>query len=93
MPGNVEIEYALGNLATNKVYDWTPEDYKVSRTMENYFANFIRTFNPNGADLPKWPASNAGGAVQFLRIDAEPRVESEAHRGRYLLMDKLAGHP
>ena len=90
---SAEIEYALGNLATNKVYDWTPEDYKVSRTMENYFANFIRTFNPNSADLPKWPASNAGGAVQFLRIDAEPRVESEAHRGRYLLMDKLAGNP
>ena len=27
---SAEIEYAMGNLATNKVYAWTPDDYKVS---------------------------------------------------------------
>ena len=35
-PGAVhsaEIEYALGNLPTNRVYDWQPEDYKVSEIM------------------------------------------------------------
>ncbi|MBD0259965.1 MAG: carboxylesterase family protein, partial [Cytophagales bacterium] len=37
---SAEIEYAMGNLGTNKVYAWTPDDYKVSETMQQYFANF-----------------------------------------------------
>ncbi|MCU1258964.1 MAG: Carboxylesterase, type [Bryobacterales bacterium] len=90
---SAEIEYALGNLATNKVYAWTPDDYKVSSTMEEYFANFVKTGNPNGAGLPKWPAVKSGDTVQFLRIDVETRAESEQHRGRYLVLDKLAGQP
>jgi para-nitrobenzyl esterase len=49
-----EIEYALGNLATNKVYAWTADDYKISDIMNTYFSNFIKTGNPNGNGLPKW---------------------------------------
>jgi para-nitrobenzyl esterase len=90
---SAEIEYALGNLATNKTYPWTPEDYKVSAVMEDYFANFIKTGNPNGAGLPKWPAANSGDSVRFLHIDVDTRAEAEPHRGRYLLLDKLAGEP
>ena len=85
-----EIEYALGNLATNKVYAWTPDDYKVSALMEQYFANFVKTGNPNGANLPEWPAVNSGGPAKFLHIDVETKAETEQHRGRYLLLDKLA---
>ena len=90
---SAEIEYALGNLANNKVYAWMPEDYKVSATMEDYFANFIKTGNPNGAGLAKWPAANSGDTVQFLRIDVDTHSEPEPHRGRYLVLDKLAGQP
>ena len=49
---SAEIEYALGNLATNKVYAWTPDDDKVSEVMQGYFANFVKTGNPNGPGLP-----------------------------------------
>jgi para-nitrobenzyl esterase len=87
---SAEIEYAMGNLATNKVYAWTPDDYKVSATMQSYFANFVKTGDPNGPGLPKWPAVN-GDAVSVMRIDVETRAEVESHRGRYLLLDKLAG--
>ena len=88
---SAEIEYAMGNLATNKVYAWTPEDHKVSETMQAYFANFVKTGNPNGAGLPEWPAANAGGAVEFLRIDVGTKAETERHRGRYLVLDGLMG--
>jgi para-nitrobenzyl esterase len=87
---SAEIEYALGNLATNKVYAWTPDDYKISALMEQYFANFIKTGNPNGANLPEWPAVKAGGPERFLRIDVKTEAETDQHRGRHLLMDKLA---
>ena len=82
-----EIEYALGNLATNKAFAWTPDDYKVSSTMLDYFANFVRTGDPNGKGLLKWPA----GGEQLMRIDVDPAVERDAHRDRYLVLDKLVG--
>ena len=61
---SAEIEYAMGNLATNKAFAWTPEDYKVSEIMHAYFANFIKTGNPNGSGLPNWPQANGGEACQ-----------------------------
>jgi para-nitrobenzyl esterase len=86
---SAEIEYALGNLATNKVYSWTDDDYKVSRMMEEYFANFIKTGDPNGLKLPKWPAANSNKSVPVMKIDVEARVEAEKHRERYEFLDNL----
>ena len=39
---------------TNRVYDWQPEDYRVSDQFINYYANFIKTGNPNGLGLANW---------------------------------------
>jgi len=89
---SAEIEYALGNLATNKVYAWTPADYELSRTMQGYFVNFIKTANPNGAGLPEWPVSNRAAARQVLRLDTTSKAEPELNRERYLLLDQLAGN-
>ncbi|GAB3895602.1 carboxylesterase/lipase family protein [Spirosoma agri] len=86
---SAEIEYAMGNLAANKVYAWTPDDYKVSEVMQNYFANFIKTGNPNGAGLPTWSAIKAGSAVPVMHIDVNTRQEPEQHRDRYLFLDPL----
>lgn len=84
-----EIEYALGNLAHNKVYAWTPEDYKVSETMQSYFANFIKTGNPNGEELPNWPAIDSQSDVQVMHLDVKTEKKSEKHRNRYELLDRL----
>jgi para-nitrobenzyl esterase len=85
-----EIEYAMGNLATNETYAWTPADYKVSETMETYFANFIKTGNPNGAGVPKWIANTKGSPVSFINIDVKTVLEKENAqlRGRYIFLDK-----
>ncbi|HEV8186847.1 MAG TPA: carboxylesterase family protein [Pyrinomonadaceae bacterium] len=83
---SAEIEYALGNLKTNDVYAWTPDDYKVSNVMQSYFANFIKKGNPNGAGLPEWPALGSG---KVMRLDVESRAESDTTRKRYLFLDQL----
>ncbi|MEO6977942.1 MAG: carboxylesterase family protein, partial [Mucilaginibacter sp.] len=83
-----EIEFAMGNLPYDNVYAWTPDDYKVSVTMENYFANFIKTGNPNGKGLPKWEPNTKGSAVKFMNIDVNTKLQSESDRGRYLFLDK-----
>lgn len=85
---SAEIEYALGNLASNKVYAWTPDDYKVSRLMQDYFANFIQTGDPNGPGLPSWPADTAKAPVQVMRIDVTSRAEPETHADRYAFLDQ-----
>ena len=84
---SAEIEYAMGTLATNKVFAWTPDDEKVSEVMQGYFANFVKTGNPNGTGLPNWPAASTGDTVQYMRIDVEPRVETDRTRARYVFLD------
>ncbi len=85
---SAEIEYALGNLATNKVFAWTPDDYKVSKEMQAYFANFIKTGNPNGAGLPNWPALKPGAGGQVLRLDVQTQVVPDQTRVRYLFLEQ-----
>jgi para-nitrobenzyl esterase len=83
-----EIEYAMGNLTGNKTYAWTPDDFKVSETMENYFANFIKNANPNGKGLPKWSAITDNNKVKFMNIDVKSQEQAETDRARYLFLDK-----
>lgn len=83
---SAEIEYALGNLDSNKVYAWTPDDYAVSRVMQEYFANFIKTGNPNGPALPRWPKFSRG---QRLILDVHTRAERENVRARYEFLDQF----
>jgi para-nitrobenzyl esterase len=85
---SAEIEYAMGNLSTNKVYSWTTEDYKVSEVMQEYFANFIKTANPNGKGLPNWPANKGDKNVQVMHLDVRSGAQPEQHRERFLLLER-----
>ncbi|CAH0995768.1 hypothetical protein EMA8858_01895 [Emticicia aquatica] len=92
-PHACEIEYCMGNLHLIKDYAWTPDDYKVSETMLNYFANFIKTGNPNGAKLPEWTAAKAGDTnPPVMIIDTESRTEKTQNDARYLFLDKAYGN-
>jgi para-nitrobenzyl esterase len=92
-PHACEIEYCMGNLHLVKEYAWTADDYKVSDTMLNYFANFIKTGNPNGAKLPEWTAAKAGDLTPpVMIIDTESRTEKAQNDGRYLFLDKAFGN-
>lgn len=90
-----EIEYALGNLDSNRVYAWTPTDRQVSRVMEGYFAQFIKTGNPNGPGLPAWPAVRASGAGLLRQtIDAHTRTTVDHGAARQAFLRQFyAAHP
>ena len=87
---SADIEYAMGTLPTNRVYDWQPDDYMISDVFSNYYANFVKTGNPNGLGLVNWPAVNGKTVPPVLQIDVHTFVKTdEAMQQRYLLMDKL----
>jgi para-nitrobenzyl esterase len=92
-PHACEIEYCMGNLHLVKDYAWTADDYKVSDTMLSFFANFIKTGNPNGDKLPEWKAAKAGESTPPVMIlDVESRTESAKDDARYLFLDKAYGN-
>ncbi len=82
-----EIEYALGNLDGNAVYAWTAADRRVSELMEGYFAQFIKTGNPNGPGLPAWPAVREvdGGLLrQTIGAPTSAQIDRSAARHAFL---------
>lgn len=88
-PHACEIEYCMGNLHLVKEYAWTADDFKVSDTMLNYFANFIKTGNPNGDKLPEWTVAKAGDATPpVMIIDTESKTVKALNDARYEFMDK-----
>jgi para-nitrobenzyl esterase len=89
---SADIEYAMGTLSTNHVYAWTEEDERVSEMMQGYYANFIKSGNPNGAGLPTWPRADEGSEMQYLVWDVHPHVLSDQHRERYLFHEQFFKH-
>lgn len=88
-PHACEIEYCMGNLPLVDDYAWTPDDYKVSETMQNFFANFIMKGNPNGDGLPNWPAAEANDTTPpVMVIDVESKAADAQNDARYLFLDK-----
>lgn len=88
---SADIEYFMGNLATNMVYAWADADEQLSELMQQCYANFVKSGEPNGAGVPWWPAANEGESAQLMRLDVEPAIEPDRYRARYLLLDELIG--
>jgi para-nitrobenzyl esterase len=90
---SVEIEYVMGNLDGNTVYAWTPEDRAVSKLTQSYFVNFIKTGNPNGKGLAKWPAldrKGAGSGTPLMVLALEPKVEAAGDGAHHAFHQALA---
>lgn len=88
-PHACEIEYCMGNLHLIEDYAWTPDDYKVSKATMTYFANFIKTGNPNSEGLPTWDAAGAKDThPPVMVIDTESKLIKAKNDARYEFLDK-----
>lgn len=86
---SAEIEYLMGNLPSNRVYDWSETDYKVSNIFQNFAANFIHSKSPNGFGVPYWPAINGDENVKVMSIGSETFVMDDVFRERYQFLNQL----
>ncbi len=95
LPGAVhsaDIEYEMGTLPTNRVYDWTPCCYNTSKVFLKYYANFIKTGNPNGLGLPEWKPCNGQAVPGVLMLDENSYMSSEANiDNAYRVIDQILG--
>ena len=94
-PGAVhsaDIEYAMGNLATNEYYDWNEDDHAISKLFLTYYANFCKTGNPNGKGLPQWTAITKENlnAAPVMKIDVESKVVASPEKEKaYRTLEKF----
>ena len=91
---SADIEYAMGTLPTNRVYDWQPDDYRVSDQFINYYANFIKTGNPNGLGLADWTSITGKERPTQLILDVDSYEEYDPafeQRNLWLMQFKCFG--
>ena len=92
MPGAAhatDIEYFMNSLAVSDAYDWQPEDRKTAETMLGYLANFVKTGDPNGDDLPEWPAVDDSENPPVMILDAESEARAFKAEPRYRYLAKM----
>ncbi len=89
-PHACEIEYCMGNLHLIDDYQWTADDFKVSKTMQRYFANFIKTGDPNGENLAEWPNATdpKDTTPSVMVLDVESKAIESENEARYEFLDK-----
>lgn len=66
-----ELWYMFGHL-DQETWAWRPADRALSTAMVDYWINFVRTGDPNGDGLPRWPGFADGDQVLVLSDPIHP---------------------
>ena len=86
-----ELEYVFQTFDHKKA-DWQSADHTLGRAMNSYWANFIKSGNPNGPGLAEW--GDFGTTREVMHLNIENRSAKEEDRERHEFVDSLvtAGH-
>ncbi|MBP5265790.1 MAG: carboxylesterase family protein [Lachnospiraceae bacterium] len=80
-----ELPYAYGNLWRHPgLYD--ASDEALSRTMQSYWVNFVKTGNPNGEGLPEWKMRSST-QTQLLQLDDTIQMVDDPNNALYEVID------
>jgi para-nitrobenzyl esterase len=68
VPHGAEIPYVFGHVSPSAApggaeIAWRPQDQALSDQVVGYWTNFVKTGDPNGPGLPRWPAFSAAKPV------------------------------
>jgi para-nitrobenzyl esterase len=87
-----EVPYVFGdlNLVTGaldgapRAGRWEAVDFRLSDTMLGYWANFVKTGDPNSGDLPKWSRYDSGNSLMRFFDGAEVHTDDRIARMKML---------
>ena len=94
----LEMLYVFGHLDPAAAA-WTSGDAQLSAAMQNYWTNFAKTGDPNGAGLPRWPDFSSSRSLLMklgdqVEAGSIPNVESLRRIDRlYWTVRTAAEHP
>ena len=94
-----DIEYVFGALDSRPEMKIRPEDRQTSDLFMSYWTNFARNGNPNGPNLPLWPAYNTptpqtaqttdpAPTGQVMHLNAHPTPVPAADAARYHFLEQ-----
>ena len=85
-----ELWYAFASLRDGvpPTRPWREIDYRMADIVSSYWANFMRSGNPNGEGLPYWPA--AGDDFGYIDLDSDIKSGQGADSGLDGLMREFA---
>ena len=87
-----EMIYCYGNVEkARRSFAYNESDYALSKTMVGYWANFIKTGNPNGEGLPTWPLYGGTGD-QVMELGAHVGTFDDAYLKLYPLLEEFAAN-
>ncbi len=81
-PHASEIPYVFDTVKAKYGDKLAPEDEAIAQAANTYWANFAKTGNPNGKDLPTWPemAPNGDSIIDFNADGPKGEIDPWARR-------------
>ncbi len=84
-----EIAYAFNTLRNRDGSPVASKDLAVANLMHSYWANFAKTGNPNGENLPLWPENKKNEILEF-QSDGGANAKKEPNEARLNVMEKAS---
>jgi para-nitrobenzyl esterase len=88
-----EVPYVMNTLDMCKDRDFTLTDHKIADMMSSYWANFIRTSDPNGKGLPRWPSVAEKPETTMELGDRNEPIPVAGNKDNLHLMEAILRRP